>query len=116
MKAEEAPTFVAAVRRLTEILAKKDHAALEKSGFLDPSTAAEYLTALNDYLSGQSVTAIPEAVLKNIELYPTKQEGRFRADVDLWVDGNRSDLTAVVYFDKQTSSPNQFELYDLRVL
>jgi len=116
MKAADAPLFLAGIRRLVGILAQRDAAALDQSGFPGADTAQAYLTALDAYLCGRSLTPIPDTVLDNVALYRTGQEERCRADVDLWVDGARSDLTAVVYFDDNPASLHPVRLHDLRVL
>lgn len=41
---------------------------------LGQRTADEYMKALHDYLNGQSLTAIPDIELRNVDLYPSSKE------------------------------------------
>jgi hypothetical protein len=117
MKGSEFPEFVHLTKSLIEILKTDNGLNLENSGFMGPSSSEEYLSALRNYLCGRKVTCIPEVELLDIELYPTKNQHRLRADVDLWVDGEKSDLTAILYFlTSESNGKNKIELYDLRVL
>ncbi len=115
MKLAKFPELVKLINELIYILSKENPEDLDRSGFIGPSSPQEYIAALKEYIRNEKLSPIPESELLNVEIYPSKTKGRLRTDVDLWVGGNKSDLTAILYFTPESQN-NNLELYDLRVL
>lgn len=118
MKTYRFPKFIEFAKKLVDILSQEDARVLKNSSLLGlgSSTAEEYVFARQSYLRGRKLSAIPEEQLAIIDLWPSYECKRLRADLDLWVDGKPSDLTAVLYFDPDVLNSSPLELYGLRVL
>ena len=88
---EEKDGILALLKPLVEDLASGKLALIVESGRSGPYTVAELEEQLDDY--GGILTVPPEIDYQNLDLYEIDDEPEWVLEYDLWVDGEKSDLT-----------------------
>ena len=102
---------------IVSLLVAGDFDTLERNDMLAPGTKEEYAVALQRYLRGGDVLAVPpENAFARLDLYKVADQNRQRVDFDLWTTCGCSDLTAQIYVEEMPSGAIHASLYDLRVL
>ncbi|QKM57853.1 DUF7668 domain-containing protein [Burkholderia glumae] len=106
-----------AVSEIVSLLAREDFDALDRRGALATGSKESLKNVVADYLRGaRRLSMPPYSMYDGLDVYETRDPKRRRVDFDLWVDGERSDLTAQIYVEEAPSGTVSARLYDIRVL
>ena len=83
-------------RKITAYIQEGDYISLARDNALCRVSEQDIRRVLGEY--GGSVTTIPEEVFHSNAFYviPYKDGSGYHVDLDLWIDGDRSDLTLQV--------------------
>lgn len=88
---EEKDKILALLKPLVEDLVNGKLALIRETGRSGPYTVEELQEQLDDY--GGTLTAPPETDYQNLDLYEIDDEPEWVLEYDLWIDGEKSDLT-----------------------
>ncbi len=88
---EEIDEILALLKPLVEDLVNGKLDLIVETGRNGPYTVEELKEQLDDY--GGILTASPKTDYKNLDLYEIDDEPEWMLEYELWVDGEKSDLT-----------------------
>lgn len=88
---KEKDEILALLIPLVEDLVSGKLELIKETGRSGPYTVEELKEQLDDY--GGTLTASPEIDYKNLDLYEIDDEPEWVLEYELWVDGEKSDLT-----------------------
>lgn len=88
---EEKDEILALLIPLVEDMVNGKLEFIVETGRSGPYTVEELKEQLDDY--GGTLTASPETDYQNLDLYEIDEEPEWVLEYDLWVDGEKSDLT-----------------------
>lgn len=95
---------------------RREFHELALEGKAGPSTPLEYQEAYDKYTKNIKIDPPQKKVIEQIELIPTKQNDRFRIEVDLLSDDKPTDITLIFYLLSSGNNAKHVFLYDIRVM
>lgn len=120
MKIKNIPTAKQKITSILQIICTQN--IVSNRNILDEDNSIEISRVLANYISNtkysrQKYTMPPESEIENMELRQGWGKFDSLSDIDLWVDGQQSDLTAIFRIKTKTEKDECVVLlYDIKVL